>query len=196
MGDAPLHCAALNDHKDVLCLLLGEGTKISAGDIRDFTPLHFAVSGGHTEIVNLLLDKGADPLATDEDGRTPLHLGAGRGRTAVSLLLLDNSADISATANDGTTPLHWTSLYGHKAASQLLLAKGADVLSRTNGHGWTAKDLVTAGSHHEIAAMLKAEAVRRVQCEALAMGQHERLGTGSGVQELEVGVVKMVLEYV
>ena len=44
--------------------------------------------------------------------------------------------------------------------------------------------------------MLKAEAQRRARCEAFAMGQQERLGVGSWVQELEPGVVHMVLDHV
>jgi hypothetical protein len=40
------------------------------------------------------------------------------------------------------------------------------------------------------------EAERMAKCEAFAMGQLERLGAGSAVQGLEVGVVRMVLERV
>ena len=38
--------------------------------------------------------------------------------------------------------------------------------------------------------------MRRGQCVAFAMVQHERLGEGSWVQELDAGVVRMVLERV
>jgi len=44
--------------------------------------------------------------------------------------------------------------------------------------------------------MMRREAVRRVKCVAFAMGLQERLGAGSPVQELDAGVVRMVLEQV
>jgi len=53
-----------------------------------------------------------------------------------------------------------------------------------------------AFAHPEIAAMFKAEAMQRAKCVAFAMGQLERLGAGSRVQELDAGVVRMVLERV
>ena len=48
---------------------------------------------------------------------------------------------------------------------------------------------------NKLVAMLKAEARRRTQWEAFAMGQQEWLGAGSRVRWLGVGVVRMVLEY-
>jgi len=56
--------------------------------------------------------------------------------------------------------------------------------------------VATAESRLQIAEMLKAEALRRAQCEAFAMGQLERLGAGSMVRGLDPGVVRMVLEHV
>jgi len=41
-----------------------------------------------------------------------------------------------------------------------------------------------------------AAAVRRVKCEAFAMGHQERLGAGSRVRWLDAGVLLMVLEQV
>ena len=81
-----------------------------------------------------------------------------------------------------------------EAMVQLLLAKGADLLSETND-GETPEALATGFERPQIAAVLK-EAVSRAKHEAFAMAQHERLGEGSLVPQLEVGVVKMVLECV
>jgi len=38
--------------------------------------------------------------------------------------------------------------------------------------------------------------VRKAQCVAFAMGHHERLGEGTWVEELDAGVVRMVLDEV
>ena len=44
--------------------------------------------------------------------------------------------------------------------------------------------------------MLEAEGVRRAQWVAFVMVHHARLGEGKWVEELDVGVVRMVLEKV
>ena len=62
--------------------------------------------------------------------------------------------------------------------------------------GRTPEDAAIAIPHPQIAAMIRAEGVRRAKCEAFALGQHARLGAGSWVQALDAGVVSMVLEKV
>ena len=47
-----------------------------------------------------------------------------------------------------------------------------------------------------VVALLRVAAGRRAGCEAFAMGLHQRLGAGSLVQHLEVGVVQMILDQV
>jgi len=79
--------------------------------------------------------------------------------------------------------------------ARLLLDRGADEQTQTND-GRTPEDVATLGAHHQIVEMLKAEGVRRAQWVAFAMGHHERLGGGSPVDELDAGVVRMVLEQV
>ena len=149
------------------------------------------------ELAGLLIDKGADVSPRDKEGRTPLHFAAfycggpdavERASCGAPIRIVDLYADIPKNAAEMV---------------QLLIARGADVLSETN-EGQTPAALATEFERPQIAAVLEAaqiaaelEAVRRrAQCEAFAMAQHERLGAGSGVPELEDGVVKMVLEYV
>ena len=82
-----------------------------------------------------------------------------------------------------------------KAVVELLLDAGADEQLETN-IGRTAEDEATAEGHHQIAAMLKAEGVRRARYVAFAMGHHARLGDKSLVLELDAEVVRMVLKQV
>ncbi|KAJ1474297.1 hypothetical protein T484DRAFT_1832942 [Baffinella frigidus] len=98
------------------------------------------------------------------------------------------------------TVLHVSAFWGSEEMTRLLLDHGADV-SAEDKYGRTAEDLANANLHSRVVAMLRAEtarreAVRRAQCVAFAMGQHERLGAGSRVRGLEPGVVRMVLEQV
>jgi len=158
------------------------------------TPLSIAVLVGNELAVGLLLDHRPDVSARDRFGTTPLHEAAYTGDERSALLLLSKGADVSAKDNlTERTPLHIVANMGHEAMAGLLLANGADV-SLKDIYGETAGGIATRRSHLQAAAMIQAEEASRAKCVAFAMGQHARLGAGSLVPELEVGVVRMVLE--
>jgi ankyrin repeat protein len=182
--------------------LLADGPDIEerGGPAPTTTPLFEAAFRGHTDIVHLLLEHGGDLSATDAYGYKPLHRSALMGHTAVVVLLLEKGADISAIDNVGMTSLHRAARWGREEVVQLLLEHGADTSAKDNV-GETAEDLATARSHIQIVAMLRGEArrreaLRKAKCVAFAMGQHERLGSGSRARGLDPGVVRMVLEEV
>ena len=122
-------------------------------------------------------------------------------------ILLEHGAELSDKDNVGATPLHMASRKGRGTMVRLLLQLGANeqiktchpFLEMADGStripaGSTPEDVATARSHLEVAGMLRAVAVRRSQCVAFAMGQLERLGAGSRVRWLDVGVVRLILE--
>ena len=169
--------------------MMGERTALSPA-------LWIAAWDGRAAVVRQLLAEGSD---IEERGgvslSTPLGAASWRGHKIVALLLLEQGAEISATDVYNWTPLHSASRWGREAIVRLLLNRGADLQSKTDKQ-CTPADIATALSRTQITAMLKAEALRRAQCVAFAMGQQERLGAGSWVQELDAGVVRMVLEEV
>lgn len=59
----PLHFAALNNHKEVIQLLLSNGAELEWVDEQKCTPLHLACKRGHIESVALLLTSGANIYA-------------------------------------------------------------------------------------------------------------------------------------
>ena len=148
------------------------------------SPLHVAVYRGYTELALLLLENGADVSATANEGRTALHLASSE---AVSLLLLQHGADVSAKATGvyrGMTPLHMAASVGNTEVVRVLIEHRANV-SAEDDYGRTAEDslhiaqaITRSNLHHQVMAMLKAEAVSRAKCVAFAMGHHERLGEG------------------
>jgi ankyrin repeat protein len=83
-GLSPLHVAARNCQSNVVGILLGSISKLSADDChlyRSFvdsrdrdgrTPLHYACRSGRYETVYLLIDAGADPRKCDGAGNTAL----------------------------------------------------------------------------------------------------------------------------
>ena len=163
-------------------------------------PLKEASGHGHVVVVLLLLEHGADVSVKNIRGASPLHYATLEGLAETMFLLLHHGADVSATDELGWTPLHHAAVRGRVKVVQLLLEHGADLQLR-NSQGQTPEDMATFRSQLEVAAMIKAEEVRReelrmAQCVAFAMGHQERLGTRSWVQELDAGVVRMVLEQV
>jgi hypothetical protein len=194
LGAAPLHAAALVGDEEAALLLLEHRADVSAKDAQGGEPLLFASLLGHEPVVLLLLEHGAEVSVDDNFGKTPLHAASYQGHEAVVKLLIGKGAGVSVTASDGQTPLHYAAEQGHANVVRVLIDNGADLLSVTN-LGETAYDIAN-GTHKEVAAMLKAETVRRAQCEAFAMGQQERLGAGSWVRWLDAGLVRMVLEQV
>ena len=193
-GWTAMHAASQTGQHATVLLLLENGAEVSAKENAGWTSLHVAAGYGHASVVGLLLEHGSEMHSKINGGGTPLHSAALNGHDAVVSQLLKKGAVMSAK-EDGTTPLHLAASEGHTVVVRLLLDSGADVLSKTHT-GSTAEDVATARSHLQTVAMLKAEAIRRAQCEAFAMGHDERLGAGSRVRWLDAGVVRMVLEQV
>jgi ankyrin repeat protein len=124
-GDTPLHAAARKGHKDVVELLLAEGSDVNVVDQNDQTPLHNTAGNGHKAVVELLLARGAGVNAKMHNDLTPLHMAVSNGHKNVVQLLLDNKADINAkTKAGGKTPLAVAEEKGYKDVVELLRTNG------------------------------------------------------------------------
>ncbi|MCP5491888.1 MAG: ankyrin repeat domain-containing protein [Chlamydiales bacterium] len=122
-----LHYAVKRGYKDIVNVLLDNGSNIGAKDNDGQTPLHLAVANGRNDIALLLLDKGANIEAKDIRGQTPLHLAAFWGNKDVAVLLLEWKASINSKDDDGKTPLHLAAGGGRNDAAALLLENGAKI---------------------------------------------------------------------
>jgi hypothetical protein len=161
-------------------------------------------------MIRLLVLSGADVNARDHHGDTPLSASSDAGEATVRTLV-EHGADLQASNIDGFTALHTIALAAVQgilpsSLIQLMMDHGADV-EALSVQGATPESFAriilnirvlegkAEDENFQVVAMLKAEAARRAKCLAFATGQHERLGAGSGVLALEVGVVRMVLEH-
>ena len=187
--------------------MLAEGNIGERGGYLHTSLLHEAVllweRTGDEDMLGLLLRQSTLHAVSTEDsaGATPLHYAASRNLGTVVNALLVAGAKVSARDINGETPLHQAVLKGHVEMVCALLHAGADVQSTTR-NGKTPRDMANfddliwemcLGKEEDI----KAEAVRVAQCEAFAMGLHERLGAGSRVRRwLDADLLKMVLEQV
>ena len=190
--------AALNDRVEEAQLLLAKGgVRIEERKMDGCSALMVSAQLGHSAIFQMLLDKGANVEAKANGGDTPPHRAVATACRVASgqrivQLLLDKGADPKVVSKDGCTPLHraiqampwWAPRkYPMLAVVRMLLDKGADVCARTRG-GQTPEDLARRYASKawilaEVTALLRAVAKRRAECEAFAMGHHERLGARS-----------------
>ncbi len=155
-GVTPLRYAVVQDHGELVELLIAEGADVNATDENGATPLHMAATQGHKEIAMLLIAEGADVDWPSDDKSTPLRYAAVRGHTELVELLIAEGADVNASDENGATSLHMAAARGHKEIAKLLIAEGADL-------GWPANDQSTplhyaaVRSHGELVELLIAE---------------------------------------
>ncbi|CZT15761.1 uncharacterized protein RCC_01595 [Ramularia collo-cygni] len=141
----PVHIAAMNEHSDVLQLLLFNGAEPDAiargtysseesgkSDSFACTALSFAET---VACLSALLDAGADIDHRDHSDATAMMCAAAGGNLPALKLLIERGAFIDARMKYSDTALHPTAMRGKTASIRYLLAKGADVTAR-NEHGF------------------------------------------------------------
>jgi ankyrin repeat protein len=79
----PLHFAAMNNHADLIQILLTSQADIEWQDENKCTPLHLAGKKGALDAAALLLKSGANIYALDERNWSALHYSAYNGHSKV-----------------------------------------------------------------------------------------------------------------
>ena len=100
-GRTPLHIAVQEGHKEMVKLLLEQGTQVDTSSYEGFIPLHMAARIRRGDIARLPLKKTPHVNARSKQNDTPLHLAALYNHEVISELLLDKGADVNARDNWG-----------------------------------------------------------------------------------------------
>lgn len=154
----PLHCAVVQNSKEIVKLLIDKGADVNAKDDYNYIPLHLAVKNEpqfiddratNIDIIKCLLSKGADINARDNDGKTPLHLAAGGNSIEVVQVLVSRGADINEKDNDGSTPLHLAVDSNTIEVVKFLVYKGAKLDAKDN-NGMTPFSYISSLIHSGI----------------------------------------------
>lgn len=125
----PLHAAAAYGHKEVVTLLLENGSSLFSCDQHSWTPLHFAAFKGFAELIEPLFKNG---LKTDT-GSTALHLAAYNGsERTIAALLHHEKTVIDDVDIFGYTPLYMAAYRGNVNAVDLLIKCKCYFTFRTN----------------------------------------------------------------
>lgn len=117
-GWRAFHFAVVNDHLDVLHLLLQHGDTFHAPD--DWKALHYAVQYRAYRTLSVLVERGVDIELRDDEGRTPLMRAARTGISQMITFLIDSGADLYAINSDGRSPYDHAVDAGKKKAAMLL----------------------------------------------------------------------------
>uniref|UniRef100_A0A5S6QMX6 ANK_REP_REGION domain-containing protein n=1 Tax=Trichuris muris TaxID=70415 RepID=A0A5S6QMX6_TRIMR len=152
-GRTSLYYAVLEEHADIVELLLSFGCDPSMADLHGRTPLHVASWLGNSFIAELLLRHGANVDAGDRENRTALMIAVWRNNYNVAKLLLQHKADPNAHCFEGSTALSIAAQEGKDTLVQLLLQFSADINHR-DSRGRLAADIARLSNHDEIAHLL------------------------------------------
>jgi ankyrin repeat protein len=212
-GITPLVKAIEKDLPGLVMLLVENGADMSAKNMFGETSLHMAASKGFLGCFTILIEKGADLCATDCYGKTVLHVAAEKGSFGCIKILMDKGCNINCLDNYGVTPLHAAIRNGKEDSVRILIQYDADPLTTDFG-GETplgnalARECAVHHPSHKavyrrpwstIRILVQEEIAwkdRVTRREAIAMSQHERLGGGSRLYQLDQGVLGMLAEYV
>jgi len=147
--------AAGKGHEEIVKVLIDEGPKIRAMNIRGQAPLHLASMTDNVEVVRMLVDGGADIDVAEPGNKVrPLHNAAKNGCPHVCEFLLKHGADMDAQTVRGDTALHLAAANGHADIVSLLLSFHANYAA-SNSAGFTAEQIATARGHNRIVNMIQ-----------------------------------------
>ncbi|KAL9027758.1 MAG: hypothetical protein Q9180_007280, partial [Flavoplaca navasiana] len=152
-GKKPLMLAALNNHGEVIQLLLKHGADINSTSIKGWTTLMHAVREGNRAVVQQLIDLGADVNHLSPDRWTALAEATYRGHRDITALLLQQGADTESRSSHDYTPLMYASYKGDEEVVKFLLQAGANKDISTS-QDETAVLLAAAGVHTGIVTLL------------------------------------------
>lgn len=130
-----LVAAARKGYREIVQLLLDQGSNINLRSDEQGTALHAAARNGRYKTVEVLLSEGADVNALNTKLGTALHAAVQNGHKKNTELLIAKGAHIHAQNDFQGSPLNTAARNGHVSIVELLLSRGADINAQTDRHG-------------------------------------------------------------
>ena len=124
-----LHAASIEDHPDVVQVLIDNGANVNAQDVYGMPPLQITAKHGYVEVAKKLLQAGADLEIKNNYKQTALYCAATGRHVGIVKLFLKYGANIKAREKSGGTVLHtFLSHQGEEDSNllKILLRHGAN----------------------------------------------------------------------
>lgn len=148
-----LYVAYLNEHFDLIPLLINFGCNVDAKSSQGLTTLASASENGNIDIVRLLLEAGADVNIADNNYGTPLLRASQNGHLKTVELLIEQGAKVNSYYEDGTSPLLMAAQGGYAHIAKFLLMNGADFTTARND-GATPLKMASQHGHNDIVDLI------------------------------------------
>lgn len=122
-----LHCAAANGHREIVQLLLENGSNPNIPDNQSFYPIHLAAAFKHIKIVKDLIANGAKLDVVTSSLGTVLHVAAANNFYEILDLPEIKKGPIEARDQEQKTALNVAASFGSYTIGWKLIDAGADV---------------------------------------------------------------------
>ena len=130
-GSLPLHHASLNNHAEIVKVLLsnetGSSADVNASDKEGCRALHLACASGSYDAAAILIENKADKNALDRECRTPLWYACNGGHFRCVELLMECKADAKIFCRSGFHPIHRATLQGETEILKHMVKKGVEI---------------------------------------------------------------------
>lgn len=118
----PLHLAAVNDHYEIIKILMECKANPNLKNKDGQTPIHLVAHCGGVESMKCLLsNENADVQEKDNFWQTPLHLAADNDDYEIIQLLMERKSNPNFKNMRGQTPIHLVAHHGGIDSMKLLL---------------------------------------------------------------------------
>lgn len=129
-GYTPLHLAVLNDHVEMVQLLISGENEAHPNflDHKGFAPIHYAIEKNHIDIVQKLIALTVvDVNFSTSRKNTLLHIACNQGNLDIVQILLEKNSKVNAIGEYGYSPLHYVAINGCVNIVEELLKYKCDV---------------------------------------------------------------------
>jgi hypothetical protein len=196
-GGTALLWSTAGKHYAVARALVNGGASVNACDTKKRTALHYAVAQGNQQHAEFLLAHGASIDAKNGRKGTALSIAWNHGQVDMVRMLLDNMAEYQEPCGVSLSVERRLTKAERLHGVYPLMTPTAQAARRVRTR--IGPQLIDLPRHLRIYEMFLAEPARREalrvsNCEAFAMGHHDRLGAQSRVRWMDVGVIRIVLE--
>uniref|UniRef100_A0A8C6P4D2 Ankyrin repeat and death domain containing 1B n=1 Tax=Nothobranchius furzeri TaxID=105023 RepID=A0A8C6P4D2_NOTFU len=192
-----LHCAAINDHSEIVEYIINDlqMRELDRDDQSECRPFALAAEHGCVQMLNTLMEPhNMATMKPNKRGDTPLHLAARNGHLDAVQLLLQNMENVTCNVTENVcfqhlnAPLHLAVKNSHLPVIHSLLAAGCNI-NVTDKTSQTALHLAAESGRTEVVEMLLKAGMNLTLCD-----RQGKTALGVAARANEVIIVDMIIK--